>query len=419
MMEMKRVVLSCAFTKNGMIQIGGFEPLSDPDSSTVQRFAKVFEQTYTRFLDLQKAEAQAREAQIEAALERVRSKTMAMQRSEELDIVIKTVYSELKHLDVLFDRCFIMIFDEQKGATWWMGSPEDDLFHEGFYVQYHTHLPHLAYLKGWEERQQKWEYLLGGQIKKDWDEFIFNKTELSKLPPIAIQYMKSFGSAHLAASFENFGCMTTGGQGRLSEESFSILSRFAKVFDQTYTRFNDLKQAEAQAREGKIEAALERVRSRSMAMYKSDELREVVAVLFAQLQHIGFDIKFCTIALIDKINSTVEFWLSGFSQEILPESYHVPNLDHPFYQNFQNTFRQGTPYKVFELSGEEKRSYDKLWFTITDFKNLPEPVKKPMMEMERVVLSCAFTKNGMIQIGGFKPLPDADELTIQRFAKVF
>jgi len=42
------------------------------------RFGKVFQQTYTRFLDLQKAEAQAREAQIEAALERVRSRTLAM-----------------------------------------------------------------------------------------------------------------------------------------------------------------------------------------------------------------------------------------------------------------------------------------------------------------------------------------------------
>ncbi len=37
------------------------------------RFGKVFQQTYTRFLDLQKAEAQARESQIELALERVRS----------------------------------------------------------------------------------------------------------------------------------------------------------------------------------------------------------------------------------------------------------------------------------------------------------------------------------------------------------
>ena len=49
-----------------------------------KRFANVFEQTYTRFLDLQKAEAQAREAQIELALERVRARTMAMQNSDEL-----------------------------------------------------------------------------------------------------------------------------------------------------------------------------------------------------------------------------------------------------------------------------------------------------------------------------------------------
>ena len=40
--------------------------------------------TYRRFLDLQKAEAQAREAQIQLALERVRARTMAMHKSEEL-----------------------------------------------------------------------------------------------------------------------------------------------------------------------------------------------------------------------------------------------------------------------------------------------------------------------------------------------
>ncbi|MFX8285755.1 hypothetical protein ABTL53_19635, partial [Acinetobacter baumannii] len=43
-----------------------------------KRFAKVFEQAYTRFLDLQKAEAQARESEIQLALERVRAKSLAM-----------------------------------------------------------------------------------------------------------------------------------------------------------------------------------------------------------------------------------------------------------------------------------------------------------------------------------------------------
>ena len=50
-----------------------------------KRFASVFDLTYTRFLDLQKAEAQAREARIEAALERTRTQSMLMQHSKEPD----------------------------------------------------------------------------------------------------------------------------------------------------------------------------------------------------------------------------------------------------------------------------------------------------------------------------------------------
>ena len=59
------------------------------------RFARVFELTYTRFLDLKLAEAKAREAQIELALERVRSKTLAMQSSDELSTIIGLIYQEL------------------------------------------------------------------------------------------------------------------------------------------------------------------------------------------------------------------------------------------------------------------------------------------------------------------------------------
>ena len=66
-----------------------------------------------------------------------------------------------------------------------------------------------------------------------------------------------------------------------------FLNALAKVFEQTYTRFNDLKQAEAQAREAQIEAALERVRSRTMAMQRSEELAEVATVLFQQVKALG------------------------------------------------------------------------------------------------------------------------------------
>ena len=59
-------------------------PYTEEENSILKRIAYVFEQSYIRFLDLQKAEAQAREAQIETALERIRARAMAMHTSDEL-----------------------------------------------------------------------------------------------------------------------------------------------------------------------------------------------------------------------------------------------------------------------------------------------------------------------------------------------
>ena len=61
--------------------------------------------------------------------------------------------------------------------------------------------------------------------------------------------MKSPERVSISASFNNFGCVILASIEPLSAEHFDILLRFAKVFDLSYTRFNDLKQAEAQARE--------------------------------------------------------------------------------------------------------------------------------------------------------------------------
>ena len=49
------------------------EPLREEQMTILPKFSTVFEHAYTRFIDLQKLEAQTREALIEAALERVRS----------------------------------------------------------------------------------------------------------------------------------------------------------------------------------------------------------------------------------------------------------------------------------------------------------------------------------------------------------
>ena len=67
----RRRIINVAFFSKGLLNVQSNEERSEESIKLLERFASVFEQTYTRFLDLQKAEAQAREAEIELALERV------------------------------------------------------------------------------------------------------------------------------------------------------------------------------------------------------------------------------------------------------------------------------------------------------------------------------------------------------------
>ncbi len=274
-----------------------------------QRFAKVFEQTYTRFLDLQKAEAQTREAQIELGLERVRARAMAMQTSEELKELIGTVFTELTKLDLILIGSVIIIFDpETNSSRWWMvnsNAPSEPL---SFFIRYHEHTPYQEFIKAWKERKLRWEYELQGSTKKEWDEFLFTQTELASVPAPVIAGMKTPERILLSTSFNNFGCLNVGSLNPLTEEQFDILLRFAKVFDLTYTRFNDLQKAEAQAREARIEAALEKIRSRSLAMHHSGELKDVVEVMFKKLDELKVLHGTVAIQLFDFTTKDSFFW---------------------------------------------------------------------------------------------------------------
>ena len=407
-----------------MKQIGLFivnyvpQPYTDAENAIFKRFAFAFGQAYTRFLDLQKAEAQVREAQIEAALEKVRSRAMAMQKSEELSLLIGTIYTELIKLDVLLDRCLFMIFNPKTlGVTWWMGSQEDTSISRGYYLPYHEYPTYLAYLKGWQERQEKWRYVLGGEEKRHWDEFVFAETELSNLPKFIINNMKAVKTAYQLASFQNFGGLVSGSLEPLTDESLDILRRFAKVFDLSYTRFNDLKQAEAQAKEAQIELALERVRAKTMAMQKSQELREVAATIFEQLQLQGFNFGALAIVIMDEISGDSDWWISGFENDY-PEKYKIPFFNHRFYVEQWSNWKEGKKYAVMEVSGEEKKMYDDYIFSQTDFIKVSQEAKNVMCGFEKITFSNAYMKHGALS-WGTTPISGDDARILQRFATVF
>ena len=420
----EKIVMTDANFLQGNISIMTFKPLTQEALDILVRFAKVFEFTYTRFLDLQKAEAQAREAQIELGLERVRARAMAMQRSAELAELVHTVFKELTNLHFSLDRCIIMINDPQtNGSTWWMSNSEKASLPIGSFVKYHEHPPYLAYINAWKARTLKWRYLLQGTEKKEWDEFLFAETELSLLPQFVINGMKAIESIFLNVSFNNFGSLTLASLEELSEEHFDIMLRFAKVFEQTYTRFLDLQKAEAQAREARMEGALEKVRSRSLAMHKSDELSEVILEIQKKFQQldISMESRVAVVVVFDKQSRDFNQWVA--SPDFSNIYISTPYFQNPILDDFWTAKEGGVDFYSKTYSQEVKNSYFKYFFENSNYENIEglEEQKKWLFERAFYAYSPAFEKNSSIGIADFsgKPLTESDIEIIKRFAKVF
>ena len=318
---------STALSETVSLYIENFSgnPYSDEENKILIRFTKVFQQTYTRFLDLQKAEAQAREAQIEAALERVRSRAMAMQNSGELADIVDTVLRELTRLHFSLDRCVILIFDPAtNGSNWWLANPEPGVVPIDLFIKYHEHKPYLDILNAWKTRMLKWQYLLEGNSKKEWDHFLFTETDLSHLPEPVITGMKSFGRIYLNTSFNNFGCLLVSTVEPLQDEDSEILLRFAKVFDSTYTRFNDLKQAETQARQAIQRASVDRVRAEIASMRTTKDLERITPLIWNELTTIGVPFIRCGVFIMNQEQQQINIFLSTPEGKDVAAAFHLP-----------------------------------------------------------------------------------------------
>ena len=154
--------------------------------------------------------------------------------------------------------------------------------------------------------------------------------------------------------------------------------------------------AEAQAREAKIETGLERVRSKTMAMHKSEEVTGVAVSLNEELIKLGFE-GGSTIIIIDKETGDTEQW-TGFSKDKALQSCYVPYFKHPCHDALLDTWKGGEKFLIYTVAGKEKETLDEHYFA-TGYKDFPESDKKWMREMESVTFSHAFMKYGAIHWG--------------------
>jgi hypothetical protein len=162
-------------------------------------------------------------------------------------------------------------------------------------------------------------------------------------------------------------------------DAYDIFKRFAKVFEQTYTRFLDLQKAEAQAREAQIEAAMERVRSRTMAMHHTSELQEVIHTVHKELLNLNLSIDGGSFVVInDDVGPELRCWGSGGTANT-SEEVRVPHFDMPFCTDLIKGIKKGPGFFTEEFSQQEKKGYFTQLFQHKPWSDLGSKKKKEIL----------------------------------------
>ena len=327
----------------------------------------MFGQTYTRFLDLQKAEAQTREAQIEAALERIRSRALAMHSSGDLIDVANVLREQMGLLGQPELESSIVHLYQDNSKTF-----------EAWYAYRPPNLSSGKIISGvatvpWESSE--WSKEAVGKYGSADNEYTIVSTGekikewykvLEVVAPAVVEYDHEGRLIFPEILYYHFSKFSGGALLMISNQQPSVEARelqrrAAVVFGLAVTRFFDLKRTEEQAREAKIEASLERVRGKAMAMHSSEDLAATIGIFYRELESFSITPRRCGVGLLDEDTrmaelSTVNTTEQGDSVEIIGK---LKMEGHPVLEGiFDNWILQCEYHPV--LRGNEIKEYYQL-----------------------------------------------------------
>ena len=420
MKEPERVILSGSFNNFGVIQTASLESLSEANQDILYRFSRVFEQSYTRFLDLQKAEAQTREAQITACLERIRAATMAMHHSEELSDVLSTLFEQFDILGINPSHAVLTLIDKEKNTLNFRTTGT-----RGYRVEAEQEVD-LKVADAWVDTTEKWKKSKPNAVNVNeyppevlpevWE--VYSEI-LAAIPKKSRPRIKDFPEGlFITEGYCRFGYIGFAHNREPTEEEKEIVKRIAAEFGTLYQRFLDLQKAEAQAREAQIEASLERVRSQTMAMHQSRDLEKTAEIVFEELEKLNLSIERSGIGIFDRNTRSCQLWTTTAAGEGKNELVTgITSLTiHPMLTETFEAWEKQEPLS-YVLEGKELKDYYEI-VSKSEFILSEEVLEKSASLPKEYYHYTPFGAGGLYFFADSEPLP-ADIQIMRRFAEVF
>ncbi|MGA8264428.1 MAG: ATP-binding protein, partial [Ignavibacteriaceae bacterium] len=376
----------------------------------LERFADVFNLTYRRLQDLQKAEAQAREAKIEAALERVRAKAMAMHSSDDLAETVDTFFAELTHLSVMPHRCGVGIINSETrtvdiNATTATHENEIKKINGKLKLSGHPVLDKI--FENWK-LQKEYHPVLKGKEIVEYYKVMNPQVEFPDFAKDEIQYGYYF--------FFKEGGVFAWTEKKLLEEDLNIFRRFTSVLSLTYRRYLDLKDAEARAVEAVRQTSLDRVRAEIASMRTTEDLNRITPIIWRELKALEVPFIRCGVFIVSDDQTHTRVYLTT------PEgkSLGVLNLSAESNALTKNSVEHWKKKQIYidHWNKEDFINWTKSMMKLGQVQN-PETYQGASQPPESLHLHFVPFTQGMLYVGNVAPLTDEKLELVKTLAEAF
>ncbi|MBD0376014.1 MAG: GHKL domain-containing protein [Flavisolibacter sp.] len=254
------------FSGGALLVISNKEPARQA-RELQKRAALVFELAYTRFLDLQRAEAQAQVSKRQASLDRIRAEIASMRTTSDLQRITPLIWNELTTLGIPFSRSGVFIIDDaQQLIHTFLSTPEGKAI-AAFDLAYDAPGNIAQVMHHWQQKEIFIDY---------WDTAMFTEFAEGLVKQGAItnpeQYLSTLPEGGFYLHFIPFqqGMLYVGNTTQLSEENINITQMLANAFSTAYARYEDFNKLEAAKQQ--VETTLAELRSTQAQLIQKEKM---------------------------------------------------------------------------------------------------------------------------------------------------
>lgn len=273
------------FFPQGTLNVITSQSLTEEECSIVIQFARVFGLIYTRFLDLQIAEAQTHEARRQSSLERLRAEIASMRTADDLKHITPLVWRELVTLGVPFIRCGVFIVSEEEMLVHaYLSAPDGKplgVLHLPFEGGMDT-TRHIV--DSWRKKKVYTDYW----NREQFEAWVNSLVEVGQVTEIDKFQPRDTPVDSLKLQFTPFaqGMLYVGSLYPLDKDQINLQKSLADTFSVAYARYEDFKQLEDA--KNRVELTLSELKATQSQLIQSEKmasLGELTAGIAHEIQN--------------------------------------------------------------------------------------------------------------------------------------